>query len=125
MTGSRSFCRASWTATRTPRERGPFALLEVVVADSVGAVSGHAEGGVEPVEGLLGGPLAGGVGVVGDHHDQRQPQPHPEVALGHRPDPLGAAHRGEQAHPAPSGLLAWIVLALVHHLAPDLRRFPG
>jgi hypothetical protein len=66
MTGSRSFCRASWTATRTPRERGPFALLEVVVADSVGAVSGHAEGGVEPVEGLLGGPLAGGVGVVGD-----------------------------------------------------------
>src|SRR5829696_559741 len=44
--------------------QGGLALGEVVVADGVGAVGGDAEAGVEPVEGLLGGPLGGRVGVV-------------------------------------------------------------
>ena len=42
---------------------GGLALGDVVVADAVGAVGGDAELRVEPVEGLLGGPLAGRVGV--------------------------------------------------------------
>jgi hypothetical protein len=60
-----------------------------------------------------------------DHHDQRQRQPHPEVALHHRPDQLGAAHRAKQPHPALVGLPSWIVPTLVHHLAPDVPRLPG
>ena len=51
-----------------PQGQGGLALLQVAVADGVGAVGGDAEGGVEPVEGLLGGPLGLGlpqrVGVV-------------------------------------------------------------
>jgi hypothetical protein len=53
---------------------GGLALGEVAVADAVRAVGGDAEGGIQPVEGLLGvanrGPLVvvvvGGVGVVVD-----------------------------------------------------------
>jgi hypothetical protein len=45
---------------------GGLALGDVAVADGVGAVGRHAEGGIQPVEGLLGGPLAGGVRVVVD-----------------------------------------------------------
>jgi hypothetical protein len=52
-------------------------------------------------------------------------QPHPDVALHHRRHQLGAAHRAEQTHPALVGLPACIVRALVHHLLPDQRRFPG
>jgi hypothetical protein len=36
-----------------PEGEGGLALLDVAVADAVGAVGGDAEGGVEPVEGLL------------------------------------------------------------------------
>ena len=36
-----------------PEGEGGLALGDVAVADAVGAVSGHPEGGVEPVEGLL------------------------------------------------------------------------
>ena len=64
MTGSRSFWRLSWTATRTPRDEGGLALGDVAVADVVGAVSGDAEGGIEPVEGLFAGPLGWPVVVV-------------------------------------------------------------
>jgi hypothetical protein len=35
---------------------GGLALGDITVADAVSAVSGHAEGGIEPVEGLLAGP---------------------------------------------------------------------
>jgi hypothetical protein len=63
MTGVGSFWRLSWTATRTPRARA-LALGEVAVADAVSAVSGHPELRIEAVEGLLGGPLAGRVGVI-------------------------------------------------------------
>jgi hypothetical protein len=56
-----------------PRDRNPYAerqgalaLGEVVVADAVGAVGGDAEAGVEPLEGLLGGPLGRPVVVVVD-----------------------------------------------------------
>ena len=45
-----------------PEGEGGLALVDVVVADTVGAVGRDAELRVEPVEGLLGGPLAGGVG---------------------------------------------------------------
>jgi hypothetical protein len=41
-----------------------LALGEVAVAEAVGAVGGDAEGGVEPVEGLLAGPLGWPVVVV-------------------------------------------------------------
>jgi hypothetical protein len=40
-----------------PQGEGDLALGEVAVADPVGAVGGDAEGGIEPVEGLLAGPL--------------------------------------------------------------------
>jgi hypothetical protein len=43
---------------------GGLALGDVVVADAVGAVGGHPELRVEPVEGLLGGPLGWPVMVV-------------------------------------------------------------
>ena len=43
---------------------GGLALGDVVVADAVGAVGGDAEVGVEPVEGLLAGPLGWPVVVV-------------------------------------------------------------
>jgi len=43
---------------------GGLALGDVAVADTVGAIGGDAEGGVEPVEGLLGGPLGRPVVVV-------------------------------------------------------------
>jgi hypothetical protein len=43
---------------------GGLALGDVAVADAVRAVSGHPELRVEPVEGLLGDPLEGGMGVV-------------------------------------------------------------
>jgi hypothetical protein len=36
---------------------GGFALDDVAVADGLGVVGGDAEGGVEPVEGLFGGPF--------------------------------------------------------------------
>jgi ATP-dependent DNA ligase len=45
---------------------GGLTLGDIVVADGVGAVGGDAEGGVEPVEGLLGGPLGLAVVVVVD-----------------------------------------------------------
>ena len=41
---------------------GGLALGDVAVADAVGAVGGDAEGGVEPVEGLLAGPAGVGSG---------------------------------------------------------------
>ena len=37
--------------------QGGLALGDVAVADGVGAVGGDAEAGVQPVEGLLAGPL--------------------------------------------------------------------
>ena len=37
--------------------QGGLALGDVTVADAVGAVGGDAEGGIEPVEGLLAGRL--------------------------------------------------------------------
>jgi hypothetical protein len=37
--------------------QGGLALGDVAVADAVGAVGGDPEGGIEPVEGLLAGPL--------------------------------------------------------------------
>ena len=40
-----------------PEGQGTLALGDVAVADAVGAVGGDAEGGIEPVEGLLAGPL--------------------------------------------------------------------
>ena len=40
-----------------PQGEGGLTLGDVAVADAVSAVGGDAEGGVEPVEGLLGGPL--------------------------------------------------------------------
>jgi hypothetical protein len=43
---------------------GGLALGNVAVADAVGAVGGDAEGGVQPVEGLLAGPLGWPVVVV-------------------------------------------------------------
>ena len=45
--------------------QGGLALGEVAVADAVGAVGGNPEGGIQPVEGLLAGPL-GWPMVVGD-----------------------------------------------------------
>jgi hypothetical protein len=44
--------------------QGGLALLDVAVADAVGAVGGDAEGGIEPVEGLLAGPFGWPVVVV-------------------------------------------------------------
>jgi hypothetical protein len=41
-----------------PEGEGGLALLGVVVAEAMRAVGGHAELGVEPVKGPLGGPLA-------------------------------------------------------------------
>ena len=38
-----------------PEGEGGLALGEVAVADAVGAVGGDAEGGIEPVQGLLAG----------------------------------------------------------------------
>jgi hypothetical protein len=46
--------------------QGGLALGEVAVADAVGAVSGDAEGGIEPVEGLFAGPLGWPLVVVVD-----------------------------------------------------------
>jgi hypothetical protein len=37
-----------------PKDQGGLALGDIAMADVVEAVGGHAEGGVEPVEGLLG-----------------------------------------------------------------------
>ena len=48
-----------------PQGQGGLALGDVAVADEVSAVGGHAIVGVEPVEGLLGGPLGRPVVVVG------------------------------------------------------------
>ena len=47
-----------------PEGEGGLALGDVAVADAVGAVGGDAEGGIEPVEGLLAGPLGWPVVVV-------------------------------------------------------------
>jgi hypothetical protein len=47
-----------------PEGQGGLALGDVVVADGLGAVGGHAEGGIEPVEGLLGSPLGHSLVVV-------------------------------------------------------------
>jgi hypothetical protein len=47
-----------------PEGQGGLALGDVAVADAVGAVGGDAEGGVEPVEGLLGRPLSHSLVVV-------------------------------------------------------------
>jgi hypothetical protein len=44
--------------------QGALALGDVAVADAVGAVGGDPELGVEPVEGLLTGPLGWAVVVV-------------------------------------------------------------
>ena len=49
-----------------PEGEGGLALGEVAVAEAIRAVGGDAEGGVEPVECLLGGPLVRRVGVVVD-----------------------------------------------------------
>jgi len=49
-----------------PEGEGDLALGDVAVADAVGAVGGHPEGGVEPVEGLLAGRLGWPVVVVVD-----------------------------------------------------------
>jgi hypothetical protein len=43
---------------------GGLALLDVAVADAVDAIGGDAEGGIEPVEGLLAGPLGWPMMVV-------------------------------------------------------------
>jgi hypothetical protein len=43
---------------------GGLALGDVAVADAVGVVGGDAEGGIEPVEGLLAGPFGWPVVVV-------------------------------------------------------------
>jgi hypothetical protein len=45
---------------------GGLALLDVAVADAVGAVGGHPEGEVEPVEGLFAGRLGCPLVVVVD-----------------------------------------------------------
>ena len=47
-----------------PEGEGGLALLGVVVAEAMRAVGGHAELGVEPVKGPLGGPLGWPVMVV-------------------------------------------------------------
>jgi hypothetical protein len=47
-----------------PEGQGGLTLGDVAVADAVNAVSGDAEAGVEPVEGLLAGPLGWPVVVV-------------------------------------------------------------
>jgi hypothetical protein len=46
--------------------QGGLALGDVAVADVARVVGRDPEGGVEPVKGLLGGPLVGWVGVVVD-----------------------------------------------------------
>jgi hypothetical protein len=52
--------------SHTDAERqGALAMGDVTVADAVRTVGGHPEGGVEPVEGLLGVPFGGRVVVVG------------------------------------------------------------
>ena len=43
---------------------GGLTVLDVAVADAVGAVGGDTEGGIEPVEGLLGSSLGRPVVVV-------------------------------------------------------------
>jgi hypothetical protein len=43
---------------------GGLALGDVAVADAAGAVGGDAEGGIQPVEGLLTGPLGWPVVVM-------------------------------------------------------------
>jgi hypothetical protein len=45
---------------------GGLALGDVAMADAVGAVGGHSEGTIQPVEGLLAGPLRRPVVVVVD-----------------------------------------------------------
>jgi hypothetical protein len=47
-----------------PEGQGGLALGNVSVVDAVSSVGGDAEGGVEPVEGLLGGPLGHSLAVV-------------------------------------------------------------
>jgi hypothetical protein len=48
-----------------PEGEGGLALGDVAVANAAGAVGGDAEGGVEPVEGLLAGPFGWPMVVVG------------------------------------------------------------
>jgi hypothetical protein len=47
-----------------PQGEGGLALGDVAVAEAVRAVGGHPEGGVQPVEGLLAGPLGWPMVVV-------------------------------------------------------------
>ena len=47
-----------------PQCQGGLALGDVAVADGVGAVGGDTEGGIQPVEGLLAGPLGWPVVVM-------------------------------------------------------------
>jgi hypothetical protein len=54
-----------------PQGQGDLALGDIAVADAVSAVSGNAEGGVEAVEGLLGGPLGRSVVVVAVERSSR------------------------------------------------------
>jgi hypothetical protein len=44
--------------------QGSLALGDVAVADAVSAVGGDAEGGVQPIKGLLGAPLGHSVVIV-------------------------------------------------------------
>jgi hypothetical protein len=52
MTGFRSFCRESWTATAPRGKSGPTVADRLAAVDVV-LVGGDAIIGVEPVEGLL------------------------------------------------------------------------
>jgi hypothetical protein len=47
-----------------PERQSTLALGDVAVADAIGVVGGDAEGGIEPVKGLLAGPLGWPVVVV-------------------------------------------------------------
>jgi hypothetical protein len=81
---------------------GGLALGDVAVADAVGGVGGHAEGGIRPVEGLLSGPLGRPVVVVVD--------PVAVIEVGVQVRTLGAGLSGRPWSPSHRGLLALIRL---------------
>jgi hypothetical protein len=59
MTGSRSFWRLSWTATRTPKGEGGLAIPDRLAAVAAALVGRHPVVGIQPVKGPL--PLADGI----------------------------------------------------------------